>query len=101
MPLSVRQFELGIDQEIDDWMRQIYELLARNRQLAYSSQELAEAVLGISVSEARSEKFQHSLDALVEIWALEKRWVDDTDYYAFSQEFDTTTWEPDISSHRV
>ena len=93
MPLTKRQFELGVDDEGEIWMRQIYELLAENRNLAYSSGELEEAVLGTSVPIIKLEKFTNSLDVLILIRAVEKRWLDDTGYYAHLQEFDTGTWK--------
>ena len=100
MPLSRRQFELRVDEQGEEWMRQIYELLVRDRELAYSAQELTESILGANVSVSDSEKFQRSLDALDGIQAVEKRWVDDLDYYAFFREFDTGTWERDYSDSR-
>ena len=101
MPLSVRQFELGIDQEIDGWMRQVYELLINHQDLAYSSEELSLEVLGGSAEAAEYEKFELALDVLAQIRAVEKRWVKDTDYYAFLQKLDTNTWELDLSSYSV
>jgi hypothetical protein len=92
---------MGIDQEMGNWMRQVYELLARNRESAFSSEELWQAVLGNSPEETKLRKFSRALDAMAEVRAVEKRWVGDKDYYAFLQEFDTNTWEPDLSSHRV
>jgi len=44
MPLRRRQFELRVDGEGEEWMRQIYELLLKNRELAYSAQELTESI---------------------------------------------------------
>ncbi len=64
MPLTVRQFDLGIDQEMDGWMRQVYELLIRNQHLAYSSEELSREVLGASAEEDNREKFVLALDVL-------------------------------------
>jgi hypothetical protein len=93
MPLTKRQFELGIDEEGEDWMRQVYRLLAEHRDLAYSSEELLETIFGNSISAAaNSSKFNLSLEILAEIGAVDKREVDRTDYYAFLQEFDTGTW---------
>ena len=101
MPLTVRQFDLGIDQEMDAWMRQVYELLIRNQHLAYSSEELSKEVLGASAEKDDREKFVLALDVLFQIQAVEKRWVNDTGYYAFSQAFNTNTWERDLKSHPV
>ncbi len=101
IPLSERQFELGIDQEMENWMRQVYELLAEHRELAYSQGELQQAVLDKPTPVTKLQKFGRALDVLAEVRAVEKRWVGDTDYYAFLQELDTNTWEPDLSFHRV
>ena len=45
MPLTKRQFELGVDEEGENLMRQVYDLLAIHPELAYSLQELEEAFL--------------------------------------------------------
>ena len=97
MPLSKRQFELGIDSEADDWMRQAYYLLAGHPDLAYSWSELDEAIVGKDASFERSSKLIHALDVLAEIGAFDKAKVHGTDYYAFREEFDTSTWERDLS----
>lgn len=93
MPLSLRQFDLGINEEIESWMRQIYALLLSHRDLAYSSKELRHAILDDSAGTANTRSFERALEVLAEIRAIEKRWVDDEDYYAFHQEFDTESWE--------
>ena len=97
MPLSKRQFELGIDSEAEDWMRQAYQFLAGQPDLAYSLEELEEAVPGKEASSGRSGKLEHALDVLAEIGAFDKATVRGTDYYAFREEFDTSTWERDLS----
>ena len=97
MPLSKRQFELGIDSEAEDWMRQAYQFLAGHPDLAYSSGEIEEAILGIEAASGRSGKLDHALDVLTEIGALVKAKVRGTDYYGFREEFDTSTWERDLS----
>lgn len=101
MPLSVRQFEMGIDQEMENWMREVYELLSGHPDSAYSQGELQQAVLGIPTPVTKLQKFGRALDVLAEIRAVDKRWVGNSDYYAFSRGFDTNTWEPDLSSYRV
>ena len=94
MPLTKRQFELGVDDEGEELMRGIYGLLADKRDLAYSLAELEEAVLGAPVPVTKLEIFRASLVALTAISAVEQRWVGQTDYYAFLQEFDPSTWKP-------
>lgn len=92
MPLSIRQFDLGINEEIDSWMRQVYDLLISNRELAYSSKELRQELLADSVGTSEMDGFGVGLDVLTGLGALEKRWVNDLEYYAILQEFDTGTW---------
>ena len=97
MPITKRQFELGVDEAGDTFMRQIYELLADNTGSAYSREELGRTMLGDSYRNQQYEQFITALDALVRIHAVERRDVTNTAYYAFSQKFDTDSWEPDYS----
>lgn len=103
MPLTRRQFELGIDEEIEAWMQQVYHLLANIRDLAYSELELRQNILGEGGRVAhvtqgeRKAKFQRALDVLVFVEAIERRQVDGSDYYAFAREFDTSSWEPKVA----
>jgi hypothetical protein len=86
------------DEEVQNWMRRIYNLLTGDIGLAYSYQELLQALLGgptqIESSEYlfRRTKFERALDVLVEIGALDQGRVGDKDYYTFLQEFDTNSW---------
>ena len=93
MPLTRRQFELGIDEESETWMRQVYDLLDNHRHLAYSADELQEAILGQNKDSVKEEKFARALEVLEQISAADKRWLEDIEYYAFLQEFDTGTWK--------
>jgi hypothetical protein len=97
MPLTKRQFELGIDSEAEGWMRQAYRLLAENRDLAYSALELREAILGTGVLYSKQTKLDRALDVLAELGAADKGTIDNTDYYAFRVEFDTNTWERELA----
>ena len=87
MPLSRRQFELGIDQGMEDVMRQTYYFLMGSRELAYSEGELVKA-LGVEL-----EKLYRPLEVLVELGAAEEALVEDTPYYTFGLELDTNTWK--------
>ena len=93
MPLTRRQFELGIDEEGEEWMRQVYNLLADRQDLAYSSDELCRMVLGDSPELERTEKFQRALDVLAMMGAATRGQISDQDYYAFVEEFDTRSWK--------
>ncbi len=94
MPTSRHQSELGLDREAETWMRRVYDRLARRRDLAYSSAELADAALGASPPDSKSAKFQLVLGALVWIGAVDTRNIDGLDYFAPVQEFDTSSWVP-------
>ena len=94
MPLSIRQFDLGINEDIESLMREVYWMLIRNPELAYSSMELRQAILGDSVEVANSESFGRALEVLAELRAVERRWVNNEAFYAFNREFDTEFWEP-------
>jgi hypothetical protein len=91
MPLTKRQFELGVDEEGETMMRQVYELLAAHSELAYSLQEIQGAILGQNSFDT-SGKVQRAVKALVGIGAVDQREVGERDYFAFLQVFDTGTW---------
>ena len=93
MPLTKRQFELGVDEDGENLMRQAYELLAANPDLAYSHKELQKAVLGIPIPVIRLGKFRRAVEALVGIGAVDVRKVARANYYAHLREFDTGTWK--------
>ncbi len=93
MPLTKRQFQLRVDEEGERWMRQIYDLLAEHRELAYSAEELRQSVLTDPDSPAKRDKLDRALEVLVGIGAVDQRDVAGTDYYGFQQEFDTNTWK--------
>lgn len=97
MPLTKRQFELQIDQQIEGWMRQVYELLETHQDLAYSGDELRHELLGDSPAPTKAETFGRALETLDSIGAVEKREVHDLVYYAFNRKVDTDNWELDLS----
>lgn len=98
MPLTKRQFELQIDEEMENWMRQVYLLLVAHRELAYSYLELLEAVFGPQKSAgAKNAKFRRTLDILCELGAIDRRSVGETDYYAIYHEVNTRTWQLKVS----
>ena len=93
MPLTKRQFQLGIDQEIENWMRQIYGFLAEDREHAYSGEELFKKVVGERWHSALQAKLDQALTVLVGIGTVELREVVGIPYYKFYHEADQTTWE--------
>ena len=97
MPLTKRQIELQIDQEIESWMRQVYYLLKADQQLAYSTEELHRELLGDSPLSTKAEKFGRALETLDRIGAVEKRLGHDIVFYAFNSKVDTDKWELDLS----
>ena len=98
MPITKRQFQLGIDDQIDLLMRQVYDLLASNAEAAFSTLELQEALLGQSPSHGQYQALDAALDTLGRIKAIEKRTVAREDYYAFSSKFEVENWKLDLSS---
>jgi hypothetical protein len=96
MPLTKRQFELGVDEEGETIMRQVYELLAAHSELAYSLQEIQGAILPKdsfpNFGPQQAGKVQRAVRVLVGIGAVDVREVGDRDYFAFLQKFDTGTW---------
>ena len=94
MPLTKRQFELGLDEEGESLMRQVYDLLASHQELAYSLQELEDAFLGQAIPPGpKVGRFRRAVEVLVEIGAVDQREVAGVDYHAFLQDFDTNTWK--------
>ena len=89
MPLTKRQFELGVDEKTESLMRQIYELLSRDRNLAYSEAELVEMMKGDPGDVIRA------METLERVGAVEVRQVGREYYYAFYQEVDQATWQPE------
>ena len=49
MPIARRQFELGIDHQLEEYMRRIYDLLQAHEDEAYSAEEVG-AKLGLTES---------------------------------------------------
>ena len=84
MPLTKRQFELGVYDETEGLMCLLYDLLSQNRHLAYSEGELLEMHNG--KSEGRTGQIRRALDALTNAGAVQSREIDGTLYYAFYRE---------------
>ena len=97
MPITKRQFQLGIDDHIDSLMRQVYDLLVSNPEAAFSTLELQEALLGQSPSHGQYQALDVALDTLGRIRAIEKRTVSRENYYAFSSKFEVENWKLDSS----
>ena len=89
MPITRKQFELGIDNAAKDWMKRLHSFLADHKAEAFSAQELAERE-GVEWSTFDGEpvgdaRFVHyALDKLSRLDWVERRWVRDEWYYAYS-----------------
>ena len=92
MPLTKRQFELGVGEDTEILMRTIYSILAKDREHAYDAVEIFR--LDKRFMDEWRDRFDRALEALVEVGALELRDVDGTSYYAFHIEVDQNTWQP-------
>ena len=103
MPITKRQFELGIDSDAEGWMRQVYELLEADNELAYAEAELGDKILGEQylADATKRNLFPKALEVLARLNAVERREVGDTYYYAFYRKFDTTSWEPEETDFRI
>ena len=88
MPITKRQFELGIDDEMAKLMERIYALLSAGPEVAYNSTEILPQVGNPDVG-----RLEATLEALRMVGAIEKRLVNDAPYYAFLGEVDTKTWQ--------
>ena len=93
MPITGKQFELGIDSAIEEWMKKIHSFLVEHRDEASTQYELAEQLDGFSerykklsfgavgvVAEFNST-FEMALEKLVETRAVESRLVRGQSYY--------------------
>lgn len=88
MPITKRELQLGISQEIGELMRKVYDLLESHRDLAFSKLELEK-----EVAPSSSDWLQRALDVLVEMGAVERRVIDGQSYFAFRRSFDKNTWK--------
>ena len=91
MPLTKRQFELGLYDEAEAIMHLIYDLLSKRRDLAYSEGELLEMYKG--AEERRTGQVHRALEALTSMGAIESGEIQGTLYYAFHQEVNLATLE--------
>jgi hypothetical protein len=92
MPITRKQFVLGIDNATKEWMKRLHSSLTEHKAEAFSAQELAERE-GVQWDTFNGELFgdarfvQYALDKLAEVGWLEKRYVRDDWYYAYSGEW--------------
>lgn len=91
MPLARRQFELGIDPDIEKWMWRVFGFLEGHKDEAFSSTELADTFdVPEHVSDIKlfyewddnHRRFLQALQRLVELQAVSEREVAGVKYYA-------------------
>ncbi|MBI4311935.1 MAG: hypothetical protein HY681_09145 [Chloroflexi bacterium] len=91
MPISRRQFELGITPQVEEWMGKLYDFLADHRNQAYSEKELTMS-LQVNPSVMETGLLEYALKVLVATDAVDSRIVDGETYYAFQQAVEKGTW---------
>jgi hypothetical protein len=98
MPITRRQFELGIDDKISQLMREVYGLLTSNKNQAYTLEEIGDH-FGIQIETFGREiigeaaNLEAAINALLKIGAIEVREVGRQNYYAFHHPVDTSIWQ--------
>ncbi len=86
MPIPRRLFDLGINEEIEKWMRKIDVFLSARKEEAFYRDELWKLIYG-KPSWTTSEKvaFDVALEKLLEVGKLEKRSIQGVDYYGYKK----------------
>ena len=99
MPITRRQFELGIDPAIEEWMEKLYDFLKDHKAEAYSADELeatfrvAPTTTALFVTRSpEQDALGRALAALLEIRAIDTREVRGVTYYAFKRPVDKSNW---------
>ncbi len=99
MPITRKQFEMGIDTKIQEWMRKIHSFLAAHKDEAFTSGELHEYLdpswirdfegkpfitfdESTAIKEER-EAFNVTLEKLVGLEAVEERKIRGEYYYSY------------------
>ena len=83
MPITRKQFELGIDEDIEEWMKKIHEFLSEKNDQAFNISEVLEQ---FEVREASEKhKVELALDKLVEMRSIGERMIKYTTYYSYTE----------------
>ena len=86
MPITRRQFDMGINDAIEGWMKKAIEFLAEHREEAFNNDELWEILYGIKTYKSRDrEAFDLALMRLVDQEKLEIRIIQNTNYYCYKK----------------
>ena len=95
MPITRRQFDLGVDDAIEERMRDVCSFLGNHRSEAYRFREMEQALAIIGPGDRRTLKA--SLLTLERVGAIQQRKVRPGSYSAFWHEVDAETWEARIT----
>ena len=83
MPISRKQFERGIDPQVEELMGKINHFLSGHRDEAFDSSELLEAAMGSSREKDKLDAFNEALMKLIEMEMVEKKAIGGIDYYSY------------------
>ena len=87
MPITRKQFEWGVDAEIEEWMGKISAFLAQHKDQAFTSAELWKTIYAKPVWQTTvQEAFDEALEKLVSIGEAERRKIRDIEYYIHAEE---------------
>ncbi len=87
MPITRKQFEWGVDAEIEKWMNKILAFLAEHKNEAFTRDELWKLIYKqTSWPKPVREAFNEALDKLVVIKEAERRIIRDVEYYIYAEE---------------
>ena len=90
MPITRRQFELGIDDETEGLMVKIYDFLEGHRDVAFNREEVAKEA---GVKDIHYGRLTSALGALQSVGVLQSRFAATDTYYAFDEEVNKSTWQ--------
>lgn len=96
MPITKRQFELGIDATVEGWMEKVYDFLLAHKEQAYAPDEIRTA-LGVAVFDPDRQRIEAALETLAELGGIEARKVQGTRYFSFRQALKKGRWEIDYT----
>ena len=96
MPITRRQFELGINDDIEEWMREAHAFFSMRRDEAFSTGEIAQNLEADSKA-GGTRDLRRGLEALERVLAIQKRVVRGKTYYAFWHEMNPETWEEKVA----
>ncbi len=87
MPITRKQFVIGIDPKIEEWMKKIHSFLSQHKDAAFTREELWGA-LQVQVKPEEWEAWDTALDKLTELKAVGKGIIRGTDYYAYGRDLE-------------